>query len=171
MIRLAVLVLVAGCGAPCETIESQGPGITATLHYTTADGDSTAQITGARAELTARDAIAVHAPFTDVWGTDRTPELALRGLVPDGSTIDLADHGELCMARQAHAAPVCSALTGTIVVRQLASDCYEHESGIGACAETIDATLHVMSVWEATEFTLDGEILRIEHWVPSACED
>jgi hypothetical protein len=169
MIRLAFAVVVAGCGAPCETIDSQGPGVTATLHYTTADGDTTAPITGGGARMTARDAFTIHRAFTDVWGDDRTFDLALPGLVPDGEPHDPT--GELCTARQTHAEPVCAPLTGMVTVRRLASDCYEHESGIGACAETIDATVHVVSDWQDTHFTLDGDVLRLERWVATECED
>jgi len=170
MIRIAMLAsVVAGCGAPCETIEAQPTDVTMAMRYTTADGDSTAQIAGDAARMTARDAAAIERAFTDVWGADRTFDLALRDLVPDGTSHDPS--GELCMPRQTHGEPVCAPLTGSVVVRQLAADCYEHESGIGACAETIDATLHVASDWQDTQFTLDGDVLRLERWVGTECDD
>lgn len=77
---------------------------------------------------------------------------------------------ELCLARQTGAAPTCSPLAGTIEVRQLASDCYQHSSGITTCANSIDVSLHATSDWQGTAFTLDAEMLTVGSWVATDCE-
>ena len=49
----------------------------------------------------------------------------------------------------------------------LAEDCFQHESGIGSCAETMDFTIHAESAWEGTVLTVDGEMLTVGEWVES----
>jgi hypothetical protein len=67
--------------------------------------------------------------------------------------------------------PTCTPLAGTVAVRQLAVDCYQHESGVGSCADTVDATLHAVSSFQDTTFQLDGDVLTDDRWVAAACSD
>jgi hypothetical protein len=177
-LRIAALALAAaaiaggGCTQTCLTTRQDGPGLGGTMAYTTADGTTVeATLDDAGVQMTGAAAIAVYGSFVDVFGDTRDYEVHGHDLSPTGGTSDVAGHGEVCLPRRSDGESVCSDLVGTIDVRQLSADCYHHESGVSACAETIDFTLHVTSPWQGTMFRLDGDELTIGTWVDVSCED
>jgi hypothetical protein len=169
-LRLAVVVALAApaCDGQCQEVASDGPGLTGALVYTLGDATRlTASLDRSRVDITARGEVTITGTFPDTWGRDRHYTLRIHDLTP--GTFKLAGRGSLCMERQTGAEPVCSEAAGTIEVRQLAYDCFEHESGISACAETRDLTVHATSAWEGTTFELDGVELTLESWVDGEC--
>jgi hypothetical protein len=174
MIRaVAIAVLLSGCDGTCQTPNQDGPGVAGTFRYTTGDG---AAVDGALermaiVHMTAAAAFSITGAFDDALGEHRTFEIDAGNFVPGMGPIDTAGLVQLCMVRATGDEPVCSDFAGTIDVRQLAADCYNHESGVGACAETIDFTLTASSAWEDTSFAIDATELTIGQWISVACED
>jgi hypothetical protein len=172
--KLALALLAAPAPAcdlgRCQTVQQDGPGLTGTASYTTADGATLAATLG-DLRMSATDAVRVSGRVTDEWGRERQFHADVQAIAPMTSAVDLAGHGEACLPRETGGDDVCAPLTGTVDVRALAADCYEHESGIGACAETIDLTLHVRSDWEGTTFVVDGEMTTVGSWVDTRCDD
>jgi hypothetical protein len=170
-IVLAVLPLAACDLGTCRTVQQEGPGLSGTLAYTLADGTRLDDaLDHSFVEMIARDAVQVHGHFDDEWGRARAYDVTVRQISAIG-VIVLADHGAACLPRQSGGEPICAPLAGTIDVRALAADCYEHESGIGACAETIDLTLHAQSAWEGTVLAVDADMLTTGSWVDTECDD
>jgi hypothetical protein len=169
---MVAMVPLTGCDlGTCREVQQEGPGLAGTLSYTLADGTQLPDaLDHSFMEMSARDAVTLQGHFVDEWGRDRAYTVTVRQILPIG-VIDLAEHGAACLPRQSGGEPICAPLAGTVDVRALAADCYEHESGIGACAETIDLTLHARSDWEGTVLTVDADMLTTGSWVDTACDD
>ena len=169
---LLLLALLPACdlegNETCETPSQTGPGLTGSASYVLGDGsrmDSDLDMGGfAR---TSSGSITISADFVDAWSRKRSFDLHAGRL--SVGTFDLAGRGDICLPRMTGGADVCSPLTGTIEVRALDEDCYWHDSGIGACAETMDFTIHAESAWETTLIMLDGEMFTIGTWVEEEC--
>jgi hypothetical protein len=168
---LLVLPLAAtGCEGNCQTVEQTGPGLSGTLIYATGDGARVEVPNidrGSWIETTGPSSISLAGSFDDSFDRSRDYKVSVSALAI--GSFDLADRGALCMARQTGGPSICSPLAGTIDVRQLTRDCFVHQSGVGACAETIELTLHATSVWETTVMQIDAEMLTVGDWVESDC--
>ena len=166
--RALVLLLVPACipGSGSECAEQTGPGATGMVRYTTADGAILETELRASMRMTDADAVALTGELTDEWGRPRRYQLEFHALGP--GMFDLAEHGSVCMPRQTGGDDVCSAVTGSIDVRRLDSECYTGNVGISSCIQTIDLSLQVTSVWQDTTFELAAVELTEGAWAP--CE-
>jgi hypothetical protein len=170
MRALMLLVLAPACvpGPGSQCADQTGPGTTGMARYTTGDGVILEDTLGPGfMRMTDADAVSLTGELTDEWGRPRRYRLELHDLGP--GAFDLAGHGSLCMPRQTGGDDVCSGVAGPIDVRRLDSECYTHQSGISTCIFTIDLTLEVTSVWQATTFELDAVQLTEGAWVE--CEE
>jgi hypothetical protein len=172
-LRLALLALLApGCGAfgTCQEVREDGPGLTGTLVYVLGDGTRLeATLEDSWIALTGNTEVTIQGRFRDAFARDRHYTLRITDLAP--GLLDVTGRGAFCLVRQTGSPPVCSGLSGTIDVRQLAYDCYQHESGISSCAETHELELHITSLWEETRFEIHGSDLTIGSWVDTECSD
>jgi hypothetical protein len=169
---LALALVATGCEGfgTCQEVVEDGPGLTGTLAYTLGDGTRLeATLERSWVRLTGKAEITIAGDFMDAFGRDRHYTLRIGELAP--GLLDVAGRGAICLVRQTGSPEVCSDLVGSIDVRQLAYECYEHESGISACAETRELALHVTSAWQGTTFALDGSELTIGSWVDTECAD
>jgi hypothetical protein len=101
---------------------------------------------------------------------ERAVRISLSGLTPGPSQMLTGDTlGRACLVLQTSAAPTCLTLTGVVDVRALEADCYHHESGISACAENIDVSLHAKAEDRGVSMRVDLDIVRAQQWTNTEC--
>lgn len=172
-LRLLIVALLApGCGAfgTCQEVRQEGPGLSGLLVYVLGAGTLLeSSLEHSWISITGNSEVTIEGMFRDEFARDRHYTLRITDLEP--GLLDVTPRGAFCLVRQTGSPPVCSGLSGTIDVRQLAYDCYQHESGISACAETHELQLHITSLWQETRFEINGYDLTVGSWVETECSD
>lgn len=172
LVAVVVTAGAAACGpSRCKNVARDHDALTGTAVYRPASTTTPFEMSGASLWSLGRSTLEIDVTMKSVEGT-RAVHVALTDL-REGATQTLGQdaHGEACLVLQTNAAPTCLALAGTVEVRRLSSDCYNHESGVSLCAENVDVSLHATADERGLSMRLDLDVSRAEHWTDAACSD
>ena len=162
----------SGCDNTCTSSSEEDSRMDGTLSYTEANGQAvTGPVGGGDDDYAVTgdaSGLEVDGSFVDATGATRTYVLTVSGL-SDGSTTDLAGHGRICFQRQADGQPVCTGLTGSMVVTAIASSC-SGAAGVTSCAQTLHATLEGASPWEGTTLAIQISFAETAVTSTTACD-
>jgi hypothetical protein len=168
----ACVAVLAGCRAKheCGTVVSDAPtSVTGDLSYRPGDGLSTFRGAASIWSM-GTTTLTLKATLADEHGASRDVTISLTGL-REGATLDLANdaHGDVCLVVQSGAPETCVPLGGTIEVKTLALDCFDHESGVSVCAENVDAALRATAADSGASMTIDLDVTEKQHWDDHGC--
>lgn len=169
---IGALAALAACGpGQCKNVARDHDALTGTAVYRAPSTTAAFEMSGASVWSVGPSTLEIDVALKSVEGT-RAVHVALTDLKEGGTqTLGQDAHGEACLVLQTGAEPTCLALAGTVEVRRLSTDCYNHESGVSLCAENVDVSLHAAVDERGLSMRLDLEISRAEHWTDATCSD
>jgi hypothetical protein len=172
LLLCGALATLPACDGNCRNVATDRDTVSGTVVYQPASTNTPFTFSEGRIWSVGRSSLEVDIGLRSESSVERTARISLSGLTPGpsqaltGSTL-----GQACLVLQTAAAPTCLTLTGTVDVRRLDSDCYNHESGVSLCADNVDVSLHASTDDNGVSMQLTLDIVRAEHWTSEMCRD